>query len=316
MLALAARRRGGWSDRWQEPIVVLHSRFRNRWAVRAVATGAGVVLSIGLAAQTASAGSVSGSATSRTGSSRAGSTVASRPYASLVTLADGRQLMAGGCAPGHCPSITTEADLYDPVSRTWTVTTPMLAPSAASGAVLLRDGRVLIAAGCTSRLCGGMTSTAQIFDPTSRTWTSTGSLPWASRYLQAVLLTDGRVLAAGGQGGATQAALYDPTSGRWSSTTGMGVDRAHFTLTVLRGGDVLAAGGCGGYYCQTGNASSETYSSGTGTWRAAGAMRRARQDHTATLQPSGQVRVQGGVDTTNQPVTPSESYDPTTRSWS
>lgn len=279
----------------------------HRFVVRAVALALGMILATGMAAQSASASAV------RT--SVAGPAVTSRPYASVVTLADGRQLMAGGCAPGHCPSITTEADLYDPVSRTWTVTTPMLAPSAAAGAVLLRDGRVLIAAGCTTRLCGGLTNTAQIFDPTRRTWTYTGSLPWASRRLQAVLLGDGRVLAAGGQGGYTAAALYDPTRGRWTSTGPMGVDRANFTLTALRSGEVLAAGGCGGYYCETVHASSETYRPTTGRWTAAGSMRHARQGHSAKLQPSGRVRVQGGVDASYQPVAAGEFYDPATRSW-
>ena len=253
---------------------------------------------------------------SATRSAVTGPAVAARPYASLVTLTDSRQLMAGGCTPGHCPSITNEADLYDPVSRTWTVTTPMLAPDAAASAVLLRDGRVLVAAGCTSRLCGSLTNTAQVFNPVSRTWTYTGSLPWASRYLQAVLLADGRVLAAGGQGGYTQAALYDPASGLWSSTGAMAVDRANFTLTVMRGGQVLAAGGCGGFYCENVRASSETYSPATGRWTTAGSMRYARQQHTASLQPQGRVLVQGGVDASYQPVTAAELYNPMTRVWS
>lgn len=281
----------------------------HRWVVRALALAGVTILATGMAAQAASAASSSG-----THPAGSGVTVVSRPYAALVTLTDGRRLMAGGCAPGHCPSISNEADLYDPVSRTWTVTTPMLAPSAAAGAVRLRDGRVLVAAGCTTRLCGGLTSTVQIFDPTTRTWTYTGSLPWASRYLAAVLLADGRVLAAGGQGGGARAALYDPSSGRWSSTGAMTVDRAHFTLTLLQTGDVLAAGGCGGYYCENVHASSETYSPTSGTWTRAGSMRYARQGHTAQLQRSGRVRVQGGVDAST-PVTVAEFYDPTTRVW-
>ena len=233
----------------------------------------------------------------------------------MVTLADGRRLMAGGCTPGHCPSITTEADLYDPATHMWTVTTPMLAPSAAAGAVLLADGRVLVAGGCTTRLCNGLTPTVQVFDPARRTWTFTGSLPFASRYLQAVRLADGRVLAGGGQGAPTLAAVYDPATGRWTGTGAMHDERADFTLTLLRSGQVLAAGGCGGYYCETVHASSETYSPATGRWTTAGPMHHARQGQTATLQPSGQVLVQGGTDATDQPVTAAELYNPTTRTW-
>lgn len=95
----------------------------------------------------------------------------------------------------------------------------------------------------------------------------------------------------------------------------MGVGRANFTLTVLGSGAVLAAGGCGGYYCQTVHSSSETYSPATGRWTAAGSMRHARQNQTATLQPSGTVLVQGGVDASYQPVTTPELYDPASRRW-
>src|SRR5262249_18351502 len=63
----------------------------------------------------------------------------------------------------------------------------------------------------------------------------------------ATLLTDGRLLVAGGQtnGGFTSwsAEIYDPANGIWSMTTPMNADRAHHTATMLANGKILVVGG-------------------------------------------------------------------------
>ena len=65
-------------------------------------------------------------------------------------LADGRVLVAGGFTPGAFHTATKKAEVYDPAADRWTVVSSMLEPRAVHAAVLLADGRVLVAGGVTS----------------------------------------------------------------------------------------------------------------------------------------------------------------------
>src|SRR4029078_6668236 len=84
------------------------------------------------------------------------------------------------------------------------------------------SGKILIAGG----IDGSTTvSTAQLYSPSTGTWSSAGALNAARHAHTATLLADGRVLAAGGLNGTTTlqtAALYTPASGSgsWAATTG------------------------------------------------------------------------------------------------
>src|SRR5712691_10927695 len=57
-----------------------------------------------------------------------------------TVLADGRVLVAGG-------GYEANAEIYDPASATWTLTTPMNVSRGRHAAVRLGDGRVLVVAG-------------------------------------------------------------------------------------------------------------------------------------------------------------------------
>ena len=74
----------------------------------------------------------------------------------------------------------------------------MLEPRAVHGAVLLADGRVLVAGGVSSppnvlTVTGG----TEIWSPASASWTPTGSLAIPRRAIQAERLADGSVLEIG-----------------------------------------------------------------------------------------------------------------------
>ena len=125
------------------------------------------------------------------------------------------------------------------------------------------------------------------------TFSSTGSLATARHSPNAVLLSNGTVLVAGGVGDSfsTSAEVYNPATGTWKSTGSMTTLRAFSTATLLRDGRVLMAGGG-----SAGSVTAELYDPISGTWTATGSMSVSRRQHTATLLRNGKVLVCGGSD--------------------
>jgi hypothetical protein len=123
----------------------------------------------------------------------------------------------------------------------------------------------------------------------------------------AVLLPNGKVLAAGGSSDGPSAVaaaeLYDPATGTWSTTGSMATAR-HAPAGLLLNGKVLVTGG----HSFGALASTELYDPATGTWSTTGSMVTARQVHTATLLPTGKVLVAGGVDATGSALASAEIF--------
>ncbi|HET9697978.1 MAG TPA: kelch repeat-containing protein [Terriglobales bacterium] len=137
----------------------------------------------------------------------------------------------------------------------------------------------------------------------------------------ATLLTDGKVLVAGGDAcsffgyyyyGSCQldnADLYDPATDSFTPITSkMSTVRVFHTATILQDGKVLVAGG--------GKSTAELYDPATETFALTGAMLSARSFHSATLLTNGKVLIAGGQGTGGQPLTTAELYDPATATFS
>jgi hypothetical protein len=179
-------------------------------------------------------------------------------------------------------------------------------------ATLLPNGKVLVAGGAGA---GGFLSSAELYDPASGNWTSTGSMT-APRFQQtATLLANGKVLVAGGYDGSanviSSAELYDPASGTWTNAGSMSTPRLSHTATLLPNGEVLVAGGEDTNHVPL--ASSELYEPAGGIWTNTGLMSTTRAEHTATLLPNGKVLVAGGVGAGVSST--AELYDPANGTW-
>jgi hypothetical protein len=107
---------------------------------------------------------------------------------------------------------------------------------------LLPNGKLLVAAGIGH---DGDLASAELYDPASETWTLTGSLATARDQHTATLLSNGKVLVAGGFGPLANAKLYDPASGTWAVTRNLVNARFLHTATLLPNGKVLVTGGLG-----------------------------------------------------------------------
>jgi hypothetical protein len=184
-------------------------------------------------------------------------------------------------------------------------------------ATLLQDGRVLIAGGYgegTATL-----ATAEVFDPATNSFASTGSLLAARADHVAVLLQNGKVLVAGGLGPGwdflSSAELYDPATGRFSPTGSMTVAReSHVAVRLLDGRALIVGGHRGRRADITIYASAEVYDPATGAFSRVGDMRIRRHKHDAALLPDGQVLITGGSDERDDRgvFDSSELFDPKT----
>jgi hypothetical protein len=147
--------------------------------------------------------------------------------------------------------------------------------------------------GATLVAGGWFSSVAELYDPATGTWTTTGSLSVARRGPTATLLPNGQVLVAGGVFGAylASAELYDPATGLWTPTGNIAMGRTLHTATLLPNGQVLVAGG---FNHGTAPRPAELYDPATGTWTITDTLDPARWSHTATLLHNGRVLVSGG----------------------
>jgi len=142
---------------------------------------------------------------------------------------------------------TNTAELYDPTAGTFTPTGKSIGFCFCDGmptATLLMEGKVLVAGGEDD---SGIHASAELYDPSTGTFTATGSLTTPRVGQTATLLPDGGALMAGSDtysADLASAEVYAQVSGVFTPTGNMTVPRANGqTATLLNGGKVLIVGG-------------------------------------------------------------------------
>jgi N-acetylneuraminic acid mutarotase len=221
-------------------------------------------------------------------------------YAHTATLLpNGKVLVAGG----YNSTLRTllSAELYDPVTGTWAATGTLSAARRDHTATLLPNGNVLVSGGHYSTINNTNITllSAELYDPVTGTWMSTGTLSAARYAHSATTLPNGKVLVAGGRYSTTitnftlfSAEVYDPATGTWTATGALNAARNLHTATLLPNGKVLVAGGLNGASALS---NTESYDMVTGTWTAIDAINTARYSHAVTLLPNGKVLLAGGA---------------------
>ena len=142
-----------------------------------------------------------------------GSLNTDRTNHTATLLADGKVLVAGGYnVVGNRFITLNSAELYDPVTGTWSVTGSLNIARSDHSAALLSNGKVLVAAGQIFASWPLITlNSAELYDPATGTWSVTANLGTPRRAHTATLLPNGKVLVAGGdnEGALAAAELYD-----------------------------------------------------------------------------------------------------------
>jgi hypothetical protein len=246
-------------------------------------------------------------------------------------LANGKVLVAGGFT-NSSGDLSNTAELYDPATGEWSFTGNPKVLRIDHTATLLANGKVLVAGGgiLTDGEIGvdySPTNTAELYDPATGEWGSTGKLNETRFIHNATLLQDGKVLVAGGCMDPDcfvmlgSAELYDPNTETWSITGSLSTPRDSHTLTLLPNGNVLLSGGQGRPFPFILDAA-ELYNPATGRWSYTGSLLKRRWAATVTILASGQALVVGGefsYDSAKPGHTEvfnsAELYNPATGKW-
>ena len=268
-----------------------------------------------------------------------------RAWHAMVVLPSGQVLVSGGFQAERADFTKTcigLAELYDPVTGTWRATAPMLIGRCQHAAVLLEDGRVLVAGGYEAMVNDPLSGlpdgahaiplrSAELFDPATESWAPTGEMGRAHEVSggqpAAHRLGDGRVLfatdwweAAGAYSEGLETQLFDPATGTWSEAGPLPSLQAGPSV-LLPSGEVLTAGGWGPGVSFTRDAA--RFRPDGGGWQAAAPLPGPALGHVLVLLGDGRVLAFGGCArgddslTCDVPVgTVGHLYDPTTGAWS
>ncbi len=144
-----------------------------------------------------------------------------------VVLNNGNVLVADG----------DSSHIYNPTTGHWSAGVAMAAPHGVGPlAVLLQNGNVLAVGGADNN------TVADVYNPTSNTWTATGSTTY-SRYLSfGILLNDGKALVYGSaaiDSGQNTSELYDPATGRFTVTGNLLTNVASSPAVLLNNGNPI-----------------------------------------------------------------------------
>jgi hypothetical protein len=218
---------------------------------------------------------------------------AARAGHTAVRLFDGRVLIAGGVGPGW--TFLSSAEIFDPATGQFSAAASMSVPRESHVSTLLQDGRVLVLGGHRGRRQAvEIFSSAEVYDPRTNRFSSTGSMLVRRHKHDAVRLRDGRVLVLGGsderddRGAYRSTELYNPVTGRFESGPDLQIARYKlaFSSLVLPDGSVLVSGGA---------PEAERYDPATGRFTVVqGTPRMGGQFSASAPLPGGGALVTGG----------------------
>jgi len=219
-----------------------------------------------------------------------------------LSLVDGNALVhgvTGVAVVGTTVTVTVETWSYTATTKAFTRQADPL-PADVSGAVL-PSGNALIAS-----------KNAQLWAPSTATWSASIALPYDFTGGTTTVLPSGAVLLAGGIGGgaAVLTGTGQPSSGAFTASGDLAFGRVGGRATRLLDGRVLFAGGLPpSGVSADGSANAELFDPVAGTTSTAKPLTTARVDAAQVLLASGKVLIAGGKGKST-----AELFDPTTLS--
>ncbi|MGB8682727.1 MAG: hypothetical protein WCD12_07585 [Candidatus Binatus sp.] len=278
-----------------------------------------------------------------------GTMTRARQQAVAVRLSDGRVLIASGFGRGDDPFFLGHpiidggwggydpldtAEIYNPMSRTFSSIGSTGFAHLIHSATLLDDGKVLLIDDDSAKLfdpakgtfvpagkpvvrryshaaaklrdgrvliaCDGANEeerkSAEIYDPRSDRFTRTGDTLKLSALCHAALLSDGRVLVTGRAGrDSEEAEVYDPKMGTFSSAGKLPYVLAEPVPSQLYDGRVLVTGVSIPFYpVHKDGLDAQLYDRKSNAFESIGAVPPDRSEYTSTTLTAGSVLIAGG----------------------
>jgi len=248
-----------------------------------------------------------------------GNMTSPRALHTSTLLSNGMVLITGGEQGTGLPLLKS-AELYNPITGQFTQVAHLMTIARENHtATLLQNGQVLIVGG----------KQADIYDPTTQTFTVTPNSPTNRTNHAAALLQDGTVLITGGYVNripTRDAWLFNPSTNSFTNLCPsppepgcMLIPRANHAMTLLLDGTVLVTGGFSG---TSPHDEVDIYNPTSQSFTAAHHMLYHRSNHRAVFLPAspgfpdGRVQVIGGTTLESGFLATNEVYDPNTTIWS
>ncbi len=262
--------------------------------------------------------------------STTGSMVEGRYETACLTLADGKQLAAGGAGS----STGKTAELHDPATGLWAASAALKAGRPYGSSALVLTGGLALVLGGEDPLSSEFKQRlfAETFDPQTQSWTLTDSVIEMRFGPVLVSLLDGSALAIGGHHpgqvspdmdtSSAGVERFDPDTRAWTALHSMSTGREAHAATVLANGKVFVTGGRIrdiGYGTThpgfTPLASAEIYDPATDTWTPTGSLSEPQVGPIALALPNGKVLAFGGRKSDGTFAT-TQLWDPDSETWS
>lgn len=233
--------------------------------------------------------------------------------------------------PPRTPDPTPTPTLPTPDTRYWTAVGALAQERVDHAAALLADGRVLVSGGAELvadefDILGVTLESVEIFDPTTRAWTTAAPLLAPREGHTATALLDGRVLLGGGyrrREGTNiadevgTAEIFDPSTGAWQPVANVPTRHGWETATLLQDGRVLVIGHTSRDFPR--DEASSLFDPVTGAWSRVPDTALIRMLHVAVPMADGTVLVAGGARPIDEgeatPERDAALYHPQSNSW-
>lgn len=213
-------------------------------------------------------------------------------------LANGSVIVAGGLGMLRTSAITT-AELYNPGTKTWSITGPLGMARWSLDAISLDNGKTLFAGGSNAFRPDAALATAELYDPEKGIFSPTGNDLSVARQSSGISrLNDGRILISGGNAagynlngtGVPAVDIYDPDTNTFSSSAPLNSGRSLHAQVTLRDGRVLVVGGA--------QRDAELFDPATNTWStSANLLPTTLKDMKAFELCNGRIFIAGGQNT-------------------